>query len=103
MTTHMRQRLTVSPLFTHHVCDSLPAAFAHHDIRTAAAAPHPRFKHHLIRRRCFPSRQCLPLRYAEHMSVLTSRVSAFEREFERINAVPILIFAQGKPPVVSSG
>src|SRR5262249_16756158 len=83
--------------------DRLPATFAHHNIRPATASPHPCFEHHLIRRGCFSSWQCLPMRYAENMGVFAPWISALECEFQRVDAVSVLMITVRAFPVIASG
>src|SRR5262245_28952880 len=90
-------------LLLHGIYDCLPATFAHHHIRPATASPYTRFKHHLIRRRCFPSWQCLPMRYPKNMSVFAPWISALECEFQRVDAVPVLMITVRTTPIVAAG
>src|SRR5262245_10904577 len=87
----------------HRVCDCPPATFAHHDVRAATAPPHSRFENHLIRRRCFPPRQCLPVTNTENMGVFAPWISALEGEFQWIDAVPVLMITVRATPIVAAG
>ena len=98
-----RRLLSAGPsLSLHGIYDRPPTAFAHHNIRPGTAPPHSSFKHHLIRRRCFPSWQCLPMCHTENMGVFAPWISALECEFQWINTVPIVVFAIRTPPAVAS-
>ena len=43
------------------------------------------------------------MRHAENVGVFASRIPALEREFQRIDSVPVLMIAVGASPVVASG
>jgi hypothetical protein len=71
----------------------LSTIFAQNDIRPGTATPGTGFEHHLIGGRCLSTRQCLPMRHAEHMRIFALGIPALEGELQWIDLVPVLVIA----------